>query len=68
MELCRLAEDQARQLSALAALPLDGKLSLPGIRLYSLCRSPQILIECGPADAELASQSGFRFARFNTTP
>ena len=50
------------------ALPWMGSFSLPGIRLYSLRRSPQILIECGPADAELASQRGFRFARFNTTP
>ena len=52
----------------LKLFPWMGSFSLPGIRLYSLHRSPQILIECGPADAELASQRGFRFARFNTTP
>lgn len=32
-----------------------------------LRRSPQILIEGGPADAELARQGGFRLAGFNTT-
>lgn len=56
------------EMEGLEALLWMGSVSLPGIRSYSLCRSPQIFIECGPADAELACQSGFWLTGFNAMP